>query len=62
ISILKQMIDEVREIQERNRSIVLPSATTITTFHNGVVTERPVGSDGTLKNNIHDETIVPEHQ
>ncbi|CAF3340126.1 unnamed protein product [Rotaria socialis] len=62
ISILKQMIDEVREIQERNRSIIPPSATTITTFHNGVVTERPVGSDGTLKNNNQDETIVPEHQ
>ncbi|CAF1046112.1 unnamed protein product [Rotaria sordida] len=62
-SVLKQMIDEVREIQERNRSTIPPNSTTITTFHNGILTERPIANDGTLINNNNpDETIVPEHQ
>jgi len=56
------MIDEARDIQERNRSTGLPNATTITTFNNGILTERPISNDRTLTNNNQDETIVPEHQ
>ncbi len=56
------MIDEARDIQERNRSTGLSNATTITTFNNGILTERPIGNDRTLTNNNQDETIVPEHQ
>ncbi|CAF0922173.1 unnamed protein product [Adineta steineri] len=59
ISVLRQMIDEVREIQERQKT-TLPSNTT--TFHNGILTERPFGNDGTLTNKTQEETIVPKHQ
>jgi hypothetical protein len=53
ISVLQQMIDEVREIQERNRSL-LPS-------NNGLLSKRTIGNDGTLTNhNNPEETIVPE--
>jgi len=55
ISILQQMIDEVREIQERNRSTILTS-------NNGVLSKRPIGNDGTLTNHNRDETIIPQHQ
>lgn len=56
ISILQQMIDEAREIQERNRSLI-PSLTS----SNGLLSKRPLGNDGTLTNNNHlEETIVPE--
>lgn len=57
------MIDEVREIQERNRSTAAANPTTITTFHNGILIERPFGNDGTLKNDKNqEETIVPEQK
>jgi hypothetical protein len=56
------MIDEAREIQERNRSSILSNATTKTTFINGILTERPIGNDGTLTNRKPDATIIPEHQ
>jgi hypothetical protein len=47
------MIDEVREIQERNRSLI-PT-------NNGLLSKRLIGNDGTLTNNNNpEETIVPE--
>jgi hypothetical protein len=56
------MIDEAREIQERNRSSILSNPTTKTTFINGILTERSIGNDGTLTNKNPDQTIIPEHQ
>ena len=53
------MIDEAREIQERNRSI---SNNNKNNINNGILTERPIGNDGTLTNRKPDETIIPEHQ
>jgi hypothetical protein len=55
------MIDEVREIQERQRSTLPANSNTITTFHNGILTARQLGNDSTLTNNNQDETIVPGH-
>ena len=52
------MIDEVREIQERNRSVLTSSAS-----NNNLLSKRPMGNDGTLTNkNNPEETIVPEQQ
>ncbi|CAF1045032.1 unnamed protein product [Adineta ricciae] len=60
ISILRHMIDEVREIQERHRS-TLPVNSTM--FPHGILTERPFGSDGTLTNaNNQGGSIFPENQ
>ena len=56
------MIDEVREIQERNRSTKPHNTTTMATFNNGILIERPIGNDGTLTNKNQERTIVPEHQ
>lgn len=52
------MIDEVREIQERNRSLISPS-----TSNNNLLAKRSLGNDGTLTNkNPRDKTIIPQHQ
>jgi hypothetical protein len=49
------MINEVREIEERNKS-------KLSTSNNTILSKRPMGNDGTLTNNNQEETIVPEHQ
>lgn len=49
------MIDEVREIQERNR-------TTIPTSNNALLSKHSIVNDGTLTNKNQDKTIIPEHQ
>ena len=56
------MIDEARDVQERNRTSAHPSTATIMAYANGAFTDRPFGGDGTLTINSHEETIVPEHQ
>lgn len=49
------MIDEVREIQERNR-------TTVSTTNTSILTKHAINNDGTLTNKNSDQTIIPEHQ
>lgn len=52
------MINEAREIQESNRSIISSG-----TSNNNLLAKRPMGNDGTLTNkNNPEETIIPEHQ
>jgi serine/threonine protein kinase len=60
MSVLQQMIDEVREIQEQN-----PSSQLCNTIYNksNTFTERALVNDSTLTNHHRQEaTIVPEHQ
>lgn len=53
LSVLQQMIDEVREIQQTSQFVQQTNATSI---HPGL-TERPFGLENTLTNRNNDETI-----
>lgn len=53
LSVLQQMIDEVREIQQTSQFVQQNNATSI---HPGL-TERPFGLENTLTNRNNDETI-----
>ena len=57
LSVLQQMIDEVREIQENHQSVLQSNATSI---HPGL-NERPFGHENTLTNRNSEETIQPSH-
>lgn len=59
LSVLRQMIDEVRDFQEQNQSSMI---TNVNFTNVGFNRERPFGNDGTLTNrnsNNQEQTITP---